>query len=57
MSREKTKRNQKLVDLKEKGLSYGQIAQIFKFKNRKTAWEIYHRDKAKYIKIVGGVDN
>ncbi len=45
----KIKRNKKLVQLRnKKGLSFRELARFFNI-DVKTAWEIYQRDKDKYV--------
>ncbi|MFA6096714.1 MAG: hypothetical protein WC788_03760 [Candidatus Paceibacterota bacterium] len=47
MSKPQTKRNKRLVEMRNKGCSYGELAKIFGIK-RPTVFEIYNRDKEKY---------
>lgn len=43
----KENRNKKIVELHEKGLSFGDLAHKFKL-NKKTVWEIYQGNKKLY---------
>jgi len=49
MNPAKQKRNERLVELKDKGLTYQELADIFKI-SRQTAHEIYIREKEEQLK-------